>query len=135
MKINTRIRYGLRTMIEIANHSGTDGVLQKDIAKYQNISLKYLDNIISALKLKRLIVNVKGKGSGYRLARPANEITMWDIYTAFENIAIVDCVNNKNFCDASCDCLGRMYWTEFKQEFEGLLFKKSLAEIISKTNI
>lgn len=130
MRVNTKIRYGLRTMIEIAGSSGDEGILQKEIAQKQNISLKYLDSIISALKLKGLIVNVKGKGSGYRLTRPANDISMWDIYTAFENIVVVDCSIDENFCSASCDCLGQMYWKEFKQEFESLLFKKSLAEVI-----
>ena len=83
MKINTKIRYGLRTMIEIAGCLDPEGILQKDIAKNQNISVKYLDYIISALKLKGLIMNVRGRGSGYRLARPIDEITMLYIYSAF----------------------------------------------------
>ncbi|HBK42488.1 MAG TPA: Rrf2 family transcriptional regulator, partial [Porphyromonadaceae bacterium] len=64
MKINSKIRYGLRTMIEIACCKEPTGILQKDIAKNQNISVKYLDYIISALKLKGLISNTKGRGSG-----------------------------------------------------------------------
>jgi DNA-binding IscR family transcriptional regulator len=59
MKINTKIRYGLRTMLEIAKAPDNEGILQKDIAKNQNISLKYLDSIISSLKLKGLIHNSK----------------------------------------------------------------------------
>jgi len=61
MKISSKVRYGLRTMIEIAASTDSDGILQKDIAKNQNISNKYLDPIISALKLKDLISNSKGK--------------------------------------------------------------------------
>ena len=135
MKINTKIRYGLRTMIEIANAQDDNGVLQKDIAKNQNISLKYLDPIISSLKLKGLIVNYKGRRSGYRLARPVAEITMYDIYTAFEQISIVECINNKGFCERSLhDCKANCYWTEFGRDLIKMLRSKNLEEIIRSTH-
>jgi len=135
MRINTRIRYGLRTMIEIGNSKDPIGTLQKDIAQNQNISLKYLDPIVSSLKLKGLIANSKGKGSGYKLTRPASEITMLDIYTAFEPIVIVDCINNLGFCErASHDCKARNYWNEFGQDFKKLLSSKNLEQILYETN-
>lgn len=135
MKINTKIRYGLRTMIEIASSKEPIGILQKDIAQKQNISLKYLDPIIGALKLKGLIANSKGKGSGYMLTRPANEITMLDIYTAFEQIVIVDCINNLGYCERSLhDCKARCYWNDFGIDFRKLLSDKTLDQIINETS-
>lgn len=131
MKINTKIRYGMRAMIDIASSSNPDGVLQKDIAIHQDISLKYLDSIIAALKLKGLIANAKGKGSGYRLTRDPENITVWDIYTAFEPTIIVDCIENKAFCDSSCNCLSRDYWIEFKKDLIELLSKKTLLQILN----
>lgn len=134
MKVNTKIRYGLRTMIEIASSTETNGMLQKDIAKNQNISLKYLDPIISALKLKGLIANSKGKGSGYRLTRPPEEISMLEIYTAFEQITILECINNCDFCERSIhDCKAKNYWQEFRDEFIQILKSKNLAQIINET--
>lgn len=134
MRVNSKIRYGLRTMIEIANSKEPSGILQKDIAKSQNISLKYLDPIISSLKLKGLITNSRGKGSGYKLTKPANEITMLDIYTAFEPIEVIECINNLSFCDRSLhDCKGRNYWNEFKVDFIELLSKKNLCQIMQHT--
>ena len=134
MRINTKIRYGLRTMIEIATTGNQEGVLQKDIAKNQNISLKYLDPIIASLKLKRLIVNSKGKGSGYVLAKTAEQISMLDIYTAFERIEVVECINNLEFCARSThDCKANNYWMEFSKDFISLLSKKTLKDIIEKT--
>lgn len=135
MKINSKIRYGLRTMIEIASTNDVNGILQKDIAKNQSISLKYLDSIILSLKLKGLITNSKGKGSGYKLSKAAEEITIHDIYTAFEQITFVDCICNKKFCDRSEDCPGRDYWIEMKKGFENMLLKKTLAQIIDKKSI
>jgi len=134
MRVNTKIRYGLRTMIEIANSTEPNGILQKDIAKNQNISLKYLDPIIASLKLKGLVINSKGKGSGYKLTRPADKISMLDIYTAFEQIVVIECINNLSFCDRSLhDCKGRNFWNEFKVDFEKILSKKNLAQIIDET--
>lgn len=135
MKVNTKIRYGLRTMIEIAGATDPNGILQKDIAKNQRISLKYLDPIIASLKLKGLIVNSKGKGSGYRLTRDPKEITMLDIYTAFEQIVIVECINNMGYCERSLhDCKGRNYWHEFRDEITNLLMKKTLDQIMQQTH-
>lgn len=125
----------MRTMIEIASSTELTGMLQKDIAKNQNISLKYLDPIILALKMKGLIINSRGKGSGYRLTRSADLITMLDIYTAFEQITVIECINNLDFCDRSLhDCKGRSFWNEFKVDFEAILAKKNLAQIIKETH-
>jgi Rrf2 family protein len=122
-------------MIEIASVVDENGVLQKEIAKRQNISLKYLDPIISALKLKGLIVNSKGKGSGYRLTRPASEISMYEIYTAFERISVVECINNKGYCERSMhDCKANCYWTEFGKEFIKILRSKNLEQIVRSTH-
>lgn len=135
MKINTRIRYGLRTMLEIAKGPDHEGVLQKDIAKNQNISLKYLDSIISSLKLKGLVTNSRGRGSGYMLTRTPKEISMLDIYTAFEKIEVIECINNMAFCDRSMhDCQARCYWTEFSKDFRELLRKKTLLDIMEDTH-
>jgi Rrf2 family protein len=121
-------------MIEIANSTEPNGMLQKDIAKNQNISLKYLDPIIASLKLKGLVINSKGKGSGYKLTRPAEKISMLDIYTAFEQIVVIECINNLSFCDRSLhDCKGRNFWNEFKVDFEKILAKKNLSQIIEET--
>ncbi len=134
MRVNSKIRYGLRTIIEIANSTDPCGVLQKDIAKSQHISLKYLDSIISALKLKGLVANSKGRGSGYRLTREPKDITMLDIYTAFEQIIVIECINNMGFCErATHQCKAQNYWSQFSKDFKELLSKKSLEQIIQDT--
>ena len=134
MRINTKIRYGLRTIIEIAHTLDPNGVLQKDIAKNQHISLKYLDSIISSLKIKGLVANSKGRGSGYRLTREPKDISMLDIYTAFEQIVVVECINNKSLCErATHECKAKNYWNEFSIDFKKLLLKKNLEQILKET--
>lgn len=134
MKINTKIRYGLRAVIEIASSNDPGGVLQKDIAINQEISLKYLDSIISSLKLKGIISHAKGKGSGFKLTRKPEEITVYDVYTAFEPIVIVDCINDMEFCDRSRNCLSRDYWIELKKEYKEMLSRKTIAQIIERND-
>jgi Rrf2 family protein len=118
-------------MVVIASSTGADGVLQKDIAESQDISVKYLDSIISHLKLKGLIVNAQGKRSGYKLARPSDQITMLDIYTAFERIDVVECLNNENCCPRkTTNCKANKYWHSLKTDFTSLLENKTLSEIM-----
>ena len=121
-------------MVEVARSTEPSGILQKDIAKNQHISLKYLDPIILDLKQKGLIVNSGGRGSGYIITRPAEEITMLDIYTAFEQIIVIECINNPTYCDRTVNnCKGRSYWHEFRNDFCEILERKNLAEIVKET--
>lgn len=111
MKLNTKTRYGLRAMIELALDHNGKGLFQKDISERQNISYKYLDHIISALKTKGLIVNVEGKKSGYRLARIPEEITVYDVYKAFEpELLIVDCLSADGHCTNEKTCAAQELW-------------------------
>jgi Rrf2 family protein len=98
-------------MIEIASDTSTNGVFQKDIAKNQEISNKYLDHIISGLKAANLISNVKGKKSGYILTKEASEISIFEIHNAFENgICVIDCVNFNYQCEKSGKCKPQQFW-------------------------
>ena len=82
MKINAKMHYGLKTMIELAMNAGETGMLQKELAVNQCMPNKFLDSVIHALKVTGLIVNVGGRKSGYKLARPAAEISVYDVYRA-----------------------------------------------------
>jgi Rrf2 family protein len=98
-------------MIELAIDSSGDGVYQKDIAKNQNISNKYLDQIIHSLKVAGLISNVKGKKSGYILTKKTSEITIYDIHKAFENdICVIDCMSSNYQCDRMEGCTVQKFW-------------------------
>ncbi|MCK9304861.1 MAG: Rrf2 family transcriptional regulator [Bacteroidales bacterium] len=132
MKINTKVRYGMRAMIFIAQSEKSEGVLQREIADNQNISVKYLDSIIASLKAKGLIANVRGKGNGYRLTRPPEEITALDIYNAFEPVSLCDCIDNAFFCDRSANCCTRHFWAELNTHMTSFLAGKNLAQIMNK---
>jgi len=133
MKINTKIRYGLRTMIELCCQENKNGILQKDIAKNQQLSEKYLDPIISALKTKGLIINVAGKKSGYILNKPKNQITLLDIFNSFENgPEIVPCMNKHNICDRSENCTAKGCWTELNDIIANYMKNTTLEDLSKK---
>ncbi|MGD0710758.1 MAG: Rrf2 family transcriptional regulator [Bacteroidales bacterium] len=133
MKINTKIRYGLRTMLELGLHDNKTGMFQKDIAMNQQLSEKYLDPIIAALKTSGLITNAGGKKSGYILNKSKSEITIYDIYRAFEpELAIIHCVNKPVTCFISRICVANEYWMGLNDTITKYLKNTTLDDIIKK---
>ncbi len=113
MKFNTKTRYGIRTMIELAMHWNSRGVLQKDISERQEISFKYLDQIIASLKASGLIVNSSGRMSGYILSKDPEEISVYDVYKAFEHeMAIIDFLTREGIFKRDSLCAARDFWND-----------------------
>ena len=104
-------------MLELALQTNRgEGVLQKEIAKNQYVSVKYLDHIIADLKAAGLIANVGGKKSGYKLNKPAEEISIYDIYRAFEDdLAIIDCLLEHGHCPRKNTCVLKDFWCDLNQ--------------------
>lgn len=133
MKVNTKIRYGLRTMLELSLHDNKSGMFQKDIAKNQQLSEKYLDPIISSLKVSGLITNVSGKKSGYTLNKLPSEITIYDIYRAFEpELSIIHCTNKPVTCFISRICVANEYWAGLNETITKYLKNTTLDDIVKK---
>ncbi len=133
MKLNAKTRYGIRTMLEIAMNHSQAGVFQKDIAERQEISLKYLDHIIHALKTAMLIRNVKGKKSGYILRKSPELISLYDIYQAFEPaICVVDCLTGNETCDRSEHCSAQGVYGNLNQLIINYLQGITLQDLINK---
>ncbi|NQU53997.1 MAG: Rrf2 family transcriptional regulator [Bacteroidetes bacterium] len=133
MKFSTKTRYGMRAMVEIAKVDQQKGILQKDISKNQKISIKYLDQIILALKTADLIVNIKGKKSGYRLTRNASEITALDIHYAFEpEIAVIDCMSGKVKCQREEICYTNSFWASLNQVVIDYFADATLEDLVNK---
>ncbi len=98
-------------MIELALNQHKAGIYQKDIAKNQDISFKYLDHIIASLKSSGLVTTVAGKKSGYRLNREPSKITVYDVYIAFNpEFAVVDCLIDERFCNKNNQCAAQDFW-------------------------
>ncbi|MFP4619688.1 MAG: RrF2 family transcriptional regulator [Bacteroidales bacterium] len=133
MKFNTKTRYGIRTMLEIALKQDQEGIFQKEISKSQKISFKYLDQIVSALKTAKLITNVKGKKSGYILTRSAEKIAMYDILRAFEpEICIVDCLSENVHCPDENYCAPRDFWLDLNTLIADYFSQYTLKDLVER---
>jgi Rrf2 family protein len=133
VKISTRTRYGIRTLLEIAMSGSKSGVFQKDIAKNQSISNKYLDHIIHALKASNLISNSKGKKSGYILTRKPSTITVFDIHNAFESgICLVECLSGNYNCDRKKACLTKGFWAKLNNLITDYFKSVTLDDLMNK---
>ncbi|MGI6270356.1 MAG: RrF2 family transcriptional regulator [Candidatus Howiella sp.] len=115
MMISTKGRYALRVMIDIAIHSGGEYIALKDISARQDISVKYLEQVVSLLNKAGFLHSLRGNGGGYRLARPAESYTAGDILRAAEGtLAPVACLrDDPNQCVRSDLCGTLAFWEGF----------------------
>ncbi len=134
MKFNTKTRYGVRVVFELALNVNRDGgTLQKEISESQSVSVKYLDHIIPPLKKAGLIANLGGKKSGYVLAKPASEITVFDVYSAFEDdLAIIDCLLTEGECPRKGQCVMENYWGELNDSIRRNMQSMNLESMADK---
>lgn len=107
MKISTRGRYSFRMMIDLAQHYDEGFISLKDISARQNISKKYLEQIIPFLNRSRLLYSNKGHMGGYRLAKHPSEMTVREILESAEgSLTPVSCMDNvPNQCENCEDCI------------------------------
>lgn len=107
MKISTRGRYALRLMIDLAQNKEQGNISLKDVAKRQEISIKYLEQIATPLIRAGLIKSIRGAQGGYSLTRDMNKYTAKDILVAVEGpIACVACLETEpNQCPRYSECL------------------------------
>ena len=83
MKISTKGLYAVRFMLNLAEHGGDKLVSLKEVSEAESVSKKYLEQIVPNLVSAQLVKSVRGAAGGYRLARPASDITVLDVHTAY----------------------------------------------------
>ena len=107
MKISTRGRYSLRILIDLAQHYNDGYIALKDISSRQDISKKYLEQIIPFLNRSNLLLANKGHMGGYKLAKAPSEITVKDILLSAEgSLTPVSCMDNDpNLCSKCGECI------------------------------
>ena len=112
MKISTKGRYALRMMIDIAANEKNGSVSLKDISKRQDISLKYLEQIVGLLTRANLVKSRRGAGGGYVLAKAPEKYTVGDILRVTEgNLAPITCLEaEENLCPRAESCKAVKFW-------------------------
>ena len=130
MKLSTKTRYAARALAELAL-AWPDGVMAtREIAERQSISFKYLEQIMAPLRTAGLVESQQGKGGGFSLARPPEEITLEEVYRAFEGPpAPVQCLENGDTCALKRVCPSRETWEDMQEAIRGVLQDTTLREL------
>ena len=140
IKLSTKGRYGTRLMLNLALHyqNGNEAVILKNISDNEEISIRYLEQIIIPLKIAKLVKSIRGAGGGYTLARSPDEIKLSEILHALEGTCcLVECVEDKSYCRRISRCATHVLWKEainrLKNYFDNLSLQ-DLVEISKKKN-
>ncbi|CEI73630.1 MULTISPECIES: RrF2 family transcriptional regulator [Romboutsia] len=135
MKLSTKGRYGLKAMFELSLNEENGPVPLKYIAKKQNISEQYLEQIFSSLKKSGLVKSVRGAQGGYLLAKKPEEIKVGDILVVLEGpISISDCVIDEDICENSNICVTKVVWEKLKKGIEDVINAINLQDMIDDYN-
>lgn len=135
--ISTRGRYALRMMLDLVENQGDGYVSLKDIAARQDISKKYLEQIIPVLNRAGLLQTTRGVQGGYRLTRRPEEYTVLDILSATETgLAAVACLEqDANPCARCCDCLTLPVWQGLDKVVKDYLGGITLQDVLDRRNV
>lgn len=133
MKISTKGRYALRLMLDLAVHSSGNAVPLRDVAQRQEISDKYLEQIVTQLSRAGLVRSVRGAGGGYLLVREPAQYTVGEILRILEgNLAPVSCADGMVCCQRADRCVTVEVWQQVEAAVAGVVDHITLADLVRR---
>ena len=133
MKISTKIRYGARAMVELASHYGQGPIELREIAKKENISPKYLEQVINPLRADGLVKAMRGAKGGYSLAKPPSEICLYDVVEVLEGpLNLLDCLGDPKACQRVSSCVTREVWKEVSDAISQIFCAVTLEDLVKR---
>jgi Rrf2 family protein len=131
MRISTRTRYGIRLMINLAANYKKGFAYLKDIAKDEEISEKYLSQIVIPLKRDGLLVASRGVHGGYTIASPPSKITAKQIIEILEgDLALIECTRDQSSCTRSANCASMNLWAALSKNISDFLETVTLQDLV-----
>lgn len=131
MELNTKGRYAVTALADIAKHGGDDAVALSVLAERQQLPLAYLEQIFMSLRRSGLVESARGRSGGYRLTKPADTISVADILRAVEEeTRMTSCRDGKTPCRGDKPCLTHSLWTALGEEIDGFLSRVSLQDVL-----
>ncbi len=133
MKISTKVRYGARAMLELATHYGKGPIELKEIARKEDLSVKYLEQVIIPLRTAGLVKAVRGSKGGYSLAKAPSEILLNDLVETLEGpLELIECLHNPAVCKGSQSCVTRDIWQEVQESISRIFHSISLEDMLNR---
>ncbi len=133
MRISTKGRYAIRLMLDMAQHSNGENISLKDVSQRQNISLKYLEQIVNMLGKAGFVKSQRGAQGGYKMLRKPEEYTIGDILRVTEgDMAPVSCLRDKiNQCPRVSKCPTINFWTGLYRTINDYLDGTTIADLMN----
>lgn len=134
MKISTKGRYALRMLLDLAEHRNDGFIALKEIAQRQNISKKYLEQIVPVLNKSDILRTNRGFQGGYQLAKAPEQYTVGEILRLTEgNLAPVSCLeHHPNECERSRDCVTLPVWEGLHRVINEYLDSITLQDLLDQ---
>ena len=133
MKLNTRCRYAVMALADIATFNKQNPVSLRDVSLRQNISLVYLEQIFSKLKKNNIVKSIRGTNGGYMLTRNPEQIKLSNLFSALdEKIKTVQCKReSKKGCNGKLTkCITHYLWDDLEIHINDFFDKKNLADLL-----
>ena len=137
MKINSKSRYAVMALADMASFDRQNPISLRDISLRQNISLVYLEQIFSKLKKNNIVKSVRGTNGGYILAKTPEQIKLLNIFSAVdEKVKTIQCRReSKKGCNGrSTKCITHYLWDDLEMHINDFFEKKNLGDIL-KNNL
>ena len=134
MKLTTKTRYAARALTQLA--SATAPITVHQLAECQDISEKYLESIMKALHSAGLVKATRGTRGGHELAKPAESITLCDVFEALEGpLRPVECVDDPTRCPRAGTCPTRDIWVQLKELILGFFEQTTLQQLAQRYEV
>jgi Rrf2 family cysteine metabolism transcriptional repressor len=133
MKLSTRGRYTTRALLDLARHQKAGPIPLKDIARRQEISLHYLEHLVTPLIIAGIIRSSRGPAGGVQLVTPPHQIKLSEVIRLVEgSIVPVECVVNPEVCSRSKVCVTREIWAELERAMSAVLESTTLQDLVER---
>lgn len=137
IRLSTKGRYGTRLMLNLAQHhnNGDEAVILKNVSRDEEISIRYLEQIIIPLKINKLVKSIRGAGGGYTLARQPSQIKLSEILHALEGTCcLVECVEDDEYCVRIGKCPTHEIWREASQMLKEYFDSLTLQDLVKRAH-
>lgn len=137
IRLSTKGRYGTRLMLNLALHhnGGQRATILRNVSQDEEISIRYLEQIIIPLKINKLVKSIRGAGGGYILARHPSEIKLSEILYALEGTCcLVECVEDDDYCERTPGCVTHEVWEEASLMLKNFFENISLQDLVKKVD-
>ena len=136
MRLTTKGRYAVTAMLDLALHAGDGAICLGDIARRQEISLSYLEQLFVRLRRRGLVASVRGPGGGYRLRRRAADIQIAQIIDAVDEAYEATACEGRGGCQRVGEiCITHDLWDDLSQQIHDFLSAITLAELAGRSEV